>query len=159
MTKAAIFAGTVLCFAAGAGVAVLGLRLHHGAVARSLPPVPLKVRLYRYELNPDHLENFDKWVAFESANHAATVATLEGEKMYFEAVMRDSAHEPAVIYWIAIDGPRDPKVTPPTYPIDARYRELEANVLKPGSRREIDPEYVLVPDFITQAISRHEHVR
>jgi hypothetical protein len=136
MTKAAIFAGAVLCFAVGASASILDLRLHHDAAMRGLPSVPLKVRLYRFELKPDHLDDFEKWVAFERTNPAATLATLEGEKMYFEAVMHDPAQEPETIYWIAVDGPRDVNVTPPTYPIDVGYRELEANVLKPVAAQD-----------------------
>jgi hypothetical protein len=58
--------------------------------------------LYRYELKPDRLDRFDDWIRFEHTHYAETVETLEGEKMYFEAIFRDDANQKDVIYWLAI---------------------------------------------------------
>lgn len=65
---------------------------------------PLTATLYRFELNPDKLDRFEDWVHFEHAHYAETIATLEREKMYFEAVFRDREREKNVIYWLAVQG-------------------------------------------------------
>lgn len=114
--------------------------------------------LYRFELNADRLDRFDEWVRFEHAHHAETLATLDREKMYAEAIFRDRERQPDVIYWVTLNGQGEHVDTSPL-DIDKQYQALKRATLKPGSRRPLTTEYALVPDFVVKAIDDHEQGR
>jgi Family of unknown function (DUF6176) len=116
---------------------------------------PFTVKLYRFELNPDRLDRFDEWVRFEHAHHAETVATLEREKMYFEAIFRDPAREKDVIYWLAVQGEGGGHTDDSPLAIDRRYDQFMRETLKKGSRTTLTTEYALVPPFLVKEIQSH----
>jgi hypothetical protein len=139
----------------GSSVTFAALQLGGGS---SNAHEPFTVTLYRFELKPDKLARFDDWVAFEHAHHAETLATLDREKMYAEAIFRDREHQPDVIYWLTINGKGEHTDTSPL-DIDKQYLSFMRETLKPGARRTLATEYALVPDFIGRAIDDHEQRR
>jgi hypothetical protein len=152
-------AGLLLAGMALGSLGTLGaLRVTSGVTSGLTPHEPFTVTLYRFELQPDKLARFDDWVAFEHAHHAETIATLEREKMYAEAIFRDHEHQPDVIYWLTINGKGEHTDTSPL-DIDKQYLSFMRETLKPGARRTLATEYALVPDFIVRAIDEHEQRR
>jgi Family of unknown function (DUF6176) len=95
-------------------------------------------------------------VQFERAHHTETVATLEREKMYLEAIFRDRVNQKDVIYWLVIRG--EGGATSETSPlaIDQQYQQFMHETLKKGSRTTLSTEYALVPPFIEAAIDAHQ---
>ena len=117
---------------------------------------PFTVKLYRFELNPARLDRFDEWVSFEHAHHAETVATLEREKMYFEAIFHDPAREKDVIYWLAVQGEGGGHIEDSPLGIDKQYGQFMQETLKKGSRTTFTTEYALVPPFLVKEIQNHQ---
>ncbi len=104
----------------------------HKAAAAQVAAVPLDVTLYRFELEPNHLDRFNEWVQFEHAHHAETVATIEREKMYFEAIFRDQVNQKNVIYWLAVSGDGGAHSDSSPLPIDQEYQMFMNETLKKG---------------------------
>jgi hypothetical protein len=137
----------------GVGATLAWPRERMALAAGDAAPAPLpRVRLYRFELNPDALDTFEQWVAFEHAHHPETVATLAREQMYVEALFRDRSREPGVLYWLAVDSGQGASVESSPLPIDKVYQDFMARTLQKGSRRVLETEYVLMPDFLLGAI-------
>jgi len=124
--------------------------------AVSAETLPFTVRLYRFELKPDRLNRFDEWVRFEHAHHAETVATLEREKMYVEAIFRDPSREKDVIYWLAVQGEGGGHTQDSPLAIDKQYDQFMQETLKKGSRTTLTTEYALVPPFLVKEIQNHQ---
>jgi hypothetical protein len=116
----------------------------------------LIVKLHRFHLQADKLTEFDRWVQFEHKHHEETLATLEREKMYAEAIFRDPVADPTTIYWLEIRSPKGESVTTSPLAIDREYERFMSNTLVPHSRTTMNPEYVLIPPFMSEAITRHE---
>jgi Family of unknown function (DUF6176) len=130
--------------------------LARAEMAATKPAVPIDITLYRFELNPDKVSRFEEWVKFEQAHHAETVATLEREKMYFEAIFRDRANQQDVIYWLAIHGRGGDSSETSPLGIDQQYQQFMRETLKKGSRTTLSTEYALVPQFIEAAVDAHQ---
>ena len=144
------------------GAACYGLvfrSLHPMALPPAPPSVPLVVRLHRFKVDPASLSIFDEWMQFEHANHAETVATLNREQMYVEAIFRDREQDPTTIYWLEVRSPDGASSNRSPLPIDETYDQFERETLVPHSRRTLLPEYTLVPDFLMKSISaQHEEL-
>ena len=148
-----VFGGVVI-----GSLATLGVTHVLQRPDRAAPESPsFTATLYRFALNPDKLDRFDDWVRFEHAHHAETVATLEREKMYFEAIFRDRAHDNGVIYWLAVQGPGGGHTADSPLAIDKQYEQFMQETLKKGSRTMLSTEYTLVPPFVIDAIGRHDN--
>jgi len=151
---------TLISFAIGG---ILGVVLSHPLrggpqtpqTAETPKPQRMEVTLYRFELNPDKLDRFQEWVQFEHAHHAETVATLEREKMYFEAIFRDRASQRDVIYWLTIRGQNGATSSSSPLAIDHQYQQFMEETLKKGSRKTLTTEYALIPPFIQDAVDAH----
>ena len=116
----------------------------------------LVVKLHRFKLKPDQLEEFDRWIAFEHAHHGETLATLEREHMYAESIFRDREHDPTTIYWAELRGAGGASVGNSPLPIDKVYEGFMQRTLVPGSHTMLQPEYTLVPPFLLESIAAHE---
>lgn len=145
----------------GVGCAACLLALNVGkrptTVSAQVPrsPQSLVVRLHRFSLRPDRLPEFDQWVQFEHDHHAETVATLEREKMYAEAIFRDREHDPTSIYWLEIRDEGGGETSNSPLPIDRQYARFMQETLVPHSRLTLLPEYTLTPPFLLAAIKAH----
>jgi len=117
---------------------------------------PLEVTLYRFELNGDKLDRFEDWMQFYRDNMLATVATLERERMYFEAMFRDRTKQKDVVYWLAVNGKGGKSGDNSPLEIDKKHREYMKEILKKGSRTALSTEFVLVPRFVEAAVQQHE---
>lgn len=115
----------------------------------------VKVLLHSFQLQPDKLDEFEQWMLFEHEHHAETLATLEREKMYVEAIFRDVEHAPRTIYWLEVRGANGAQVENSPLPIDKVYERFMADTILPHSHVKMNPEYLLTPDFLRSAISAH----
>ena len=128
------------------------------AVSAAAAP-ELVVKLHRFQIKPDQSAEFERWIAFEHAHHAETVATLEREHMYAETIFRDREHDPNTIYWAELRGAGGAAVTTSPLPIDKVYDGFMQRTLVPGSHVVLQPEYTLVPPFLLESIAAHEASR
>lgn len=149
---------SVIAVAFALGFFLRGLTLRTSAVSAAATP-ELVVKLHRFQLKPDQLPEFDRWIAFEHAHHAETVATLEREHMYAETIFRDREHDPTTIYWAEVRGAGGASVTTPPLAIDKVYEGFMQRTLLPGSPVTLQPEYTLVPPFLLESIHAHESER
>ncbi|HVU98714.1 MAG TPA: DUF6176 family protein [Puia sp.] len=117
---------------------------------------PLHSTLYRFTLNKSNMDVYQQWVRWHHEAYQPMIATLEREKMYFESVFRDTANEPGVIYWLAIDGEGGANSTSSTSEIDKKHVEYMKQILVKGSRVTLKTEFTLIPSFIDECIDRHQ---
>ncbi len=136
-------------------IQLVRIRAKPGSNLTATATQPFTATLYRFELNPDKLDRFEDWVRFEHEHHAETVATLEYEKMYFEAIFRDREHAKDVIYWLAVQGQGGGHTEDSPLSIDKQYEQFMQETLKKGSRTTLSTEYLLAPPFIAEAIRQH----
>ena len=141
---AALAAGYALC------VFVSTVRMHR---LQRYAPMAQKAHFYRFEVQPGSEASLGNWIEFERENHRATVATLEDEAMYVEAIFPDDPAHPRYLYWLAFSGTPKQIVSPKQ--IDDEFRKFEAAVLVKGSRVELAPGYLLVAPFVQDAIYAH----
>ena len=90
---------------------------------------------------------------FQRDNHDAVVATLDRERMYFEAMFRDQERDPGVLYWLAVDAEGGAPVESSPANVDKKHLEFMTRVLRKGSRTRLATEMYLVPPFIERAIA------
>jgi hypothetical protein len=119
---------------------------------------PLQATLYRFTLNKGNMDVYQEWVRWHHEAYQPMIATLEREKMYFESVFRDTANEPGVIYWLAIDGEGGASSTTSTSEIDKKHVEYMKQILVKGSRITLKTEFTLIPSFIEECIDRHQQM-
>lgn len=143
----------IVIFSFGMLAGTRGLRTP--AVSASVSP-ELVVKLHRFQLKPNQLEEFDRWIAFEHAHHGETTATLEREHMYAESIFRDREHDPTTIYWAELRGAGGAPVGSSPLPIDKVYEGFMQRTIVPGSHAVLQPEYTLVPSFLLESIASHE---
>lgn len=144
---------SIATFALGVLAGCVGMRT--SVVSASATP-ELIVKLHRFYIKPDQSAEFDRWIAFEHAHHAETVATLEREHMYAETIFRDREHDPNTIYWAELRGANGASVTTSPLPIDKVYDGFMQRSLVPGSHAVLQPEYTLVPSFLLESIAAHD---
>lgn len=135
------------------------LALSTGSDSSSVPHAdapPLTVRLHRFQLRPDKLDEFQSWIQFEHDHHAETVATLEREQMYTEGIFRDRVGDPTTIFWLEIHGAQGATTESSPLAIDRAYQRFMADTFVPHSRVTMQPEYTLLPSFLLDAIAAHE---
>lgn len=154
--RAAALAGFVAGAACTGLVAVVVASAH--ADARGPAPLahPVVVTLHRFEVKPDKLERFQAWMRLYRTEHRATVATLERERTYVEAMFRDRQHAPRVIWWLEAQGEGGARVESSPLDIDKKHQAFMDEVLKPGSHARLDTEFMLAPDFAVEAIRAHQ---
>lgn len=117
---------------------------------------PIKVTLHRLELKPDKLDRFDDWMRLYETDHRATVATLERERTYVEAMFRDRKGRPDVVWWLEAQGQGGARVEGSPLEIDRKHLAFMDEVLKPHAHTTLDTEFVLMPDFVVEAIRAHQ---
>lgn len=117
---------------------------------------PLKVTLYRFRLNRDSMAVYEDWIKWQHNQHQAIVETLEREKMYVEAVFRDTVNQPDYIYWLAVNGEGGEHYTTSNLAVDKIHSEYMKKILVKGSRVVLKTEFTLLPAFIEKNIQQHQ---
>jgi hypothetical protein len=117
---------------------------------------PLIVELHRFEMQNGSEKAFRDWIKWHDEAHEPIIKTLEREKMYFEAVFRDPEQKDNAIYWVEVHGAHGNSVNDSPLAVDQVHRNYMNRILVPGSKRTAVAEYLLIPDFIEDAIRHHE---
>ena len=153
---AGVLLGGGACYGLFEHTALLGVYPGEAFTGAAGKQLKLSVKLHRFQLKPNSLGEFDDWVLFEQHHHAETVATLEREAMYTEAIFRDRKNDPETIFWLEIHGPQGASEANSPLEIDKIYDHFMAETLVPHSRVTMLPEYTLLPSFLLDAIAAHE---
>lgn len=141
--------------AGGLITGALASRLEARHAIAAPPGLPVRVTMYRFEMNPGALGAFDRWMQFQRDNRPAIIGTLEREWMYVEAMFRDTVAQPDVIYWLAVDGEGGAAVDDSPLEVDRKHNEFMREVIRRGSRRVMKTEFSLLPPFLDSAITAH----
>lgn len=80
-------------------------------------------------------------------------ATLDDEKMYFEAVFSDEWDGRLYLYWIEFKSPGGESVRESERDVDQIHLAFWDECIEVGSRRVIATELVLIPRFFAEAIA------
>ena len=142
---------------------VLGIFLSRIEIARSAGAVsakaddklryPLRMRLYRYELNPGKADRFDDWMRFLESQRPAVLESLERERMYVEGIFRDRERDKEVVYWLAVAAEGGGTSNDSPLEIDKAHMAFLREVMKKGGRTELSTESFLVAPFVRDAIA------
>ena len=127
-------------------------------LARGAPPAPLpsvEVTLHRFDIRPGQEGRFDEWIAYLQAHHREAVATLQRERMYFEAMFRAS-DEPRRLFWITVQGAGGATVESSDAELDRRHTADMDEVLAKGSHARLITRNVLASDFIVATVAREQ---
>lgn len=117
---------------------------------------PVAVALQRFEIVPGKEGRFAEWMTYLRTERAAAVATLDGEKMYFEAVFSDTSAGRSYAYWLTFQGDGGTPVESSTAELDRRHLEFWNECIVKGSRRRMGHEFYLTPAFLDSAIVSHQ---
>ncbi|HEY0272781.1 MAG TPA: DUF6176 family protein [Chitinophaga sp.] len=144
---------------AGIAIGIGGSLLFAAHRASITPPAaappPLSVTLYHFRLQKDSMAAYHDWIAWQHADQRAIVQSLERERMYVEAVFRDSIHDPDGIYWLAVNSPGGQPYQNSPLRVDSIHAGFMRRILVPGSRLTLQTEYYLIPGFLQQSIATH----
>lgn len=124
------------------------------AAPAGAPAGALQVNLYRFDVNPDELGEFDEWMSFLRARRPEVLATLEREKMYVEAIFRGQGDQRGKVYWVTVKGEGGAAVDTSPHEVDRRHNEYFGRVIKKGSRLTMTGDPWFVAPFLTDAIER-----
>lgn len=117
---------------------------------------PVTAKLYRMRINHDRFATYQEWVDWHSKAKTAINATMEREKMYAEAVFRDTIHEPDVIYWLAISGEGGKTYQSSPLPADKKHEAYMKQILIKGSGTVLKTEFLMLPPFAEHSIKKHQ---
>jgi len=150
-----------ITFLAGmlAGAAVLAVAQVRASHADTPAPAlrhPLQVRLHRVEIRDDKLGRYADWQRFLHAHHDEAVATLAREHMFVEAMFRDPARDPHVLYWLEVRDDAGAHVDDSTLEVDRVHERYMREVLRNDTWSILATENVLVAPFVQDAIARRQ---
>ena len=80
-------------------------------------------------------------------------ASLDNEKMYFEAIASEEIDDRMYLYWIEFKDPGGQPVRESDAEVDRIHLAFWEECIEPGSRRVMATELVLIPQFLWQAIA------
>ncbi|TNY26406.1 DUF6176 family protein [Fulvimonas soli] len=145
-----------------AGIALLALVQAWAGDAGGAPPAlrhPLQVRLHRVEIRDDGLGRYADWQRFLHARHDDAVATLAREHMYVEAMFRDPARDPHVLYWLEVRDDAGAHSNDSGLDVDREHERYMREVLRGDTWSVLATENVLVAPFVQDAIARWQAQR
>lgn len=117
---------------------------------------PVTAHLYRMSIHQDKQAIFKDWVNWHSQEKEAINATMEREKMYAEAVFRDTVNDPGVIYWLAISGEGGKNYDISPLPADQKHKAYMKQILVKGSGSVLKTEFLMLPPFAESSIGIHQ---
>lgn len=117
---------------------------------------PLSVKLYKFRLNADSMHAYHEWVQWQHTAHAAILSSLEREKMYAEAVFRDTTDDSTSIYWLAINGEGGASYESSPLTVDSMHAAYMRRILQKNFRQTLETAFYLVPAFLEQSIAIHQ---
>lgn len=113
---------------------------------------PVAVALQRFEIVPGKEVRFVEWMTYLRTERAAAVATLDGERMYFEAVFSDTSAGRSYAYWLTFQGDGGTPVESSNAELDRRHLAYWNECIVKGSRRRMGYEFHLTPAFVDSVI-------
>jgi hypothetical protein len=157
LTAALIGAGATFISMKSAGAQTAATKSSSDKKAtRTTFKFPLKASLLRFEIVAGKERKFAEWMNFLRAEREAAVETLEGEKMYFEAVFSDKTDGKIYAFWMIFNGEGGKPVEKSNHELDKKHLAFWNECIKKGSRKTFDGEFYLTPEFLDQAIAQHQ---
>ncbi|PWK77249.1 hypothetical protein LX99_03060 [Mucilaginibacter oryzae] len=83
---------------------------------------------------------------------------MEREKMYVEAIFRDTVKEPDVIYWLAVSGEGGQRYDSSPLPADKTHAAYMKQILVRGSGGLLKTEFLMLPPFQERGIMLHQQL-
>jgi Family of unknown function (DUF6176) len=117
---------------------------------------PLRMQLYRYELNPGKADRFDEWMRFLESQNPAVLQSLERERMYVEGIFRDRERDKEVVYWLTVAAEGGGTSSDSPLEIDKAHMAFLREVIKKGGRTDLTTESFLVAPSVRDAIAAQQ---
>jgi hypothetical protein len=115
-------------------------------------PEGMTVELSRGRVLPGKNAEADRWMAMLRDRHEECVATLDRERMAVEVVFR--TREPdgtEYLWWFALRGTNGADISTSPFAVDADL-DIQARRTKEAGWLEAEPQVVLIPDPVREAI-------
>ncbi len=125
-------------------------------VAKTYFQFPLKAKLQRFEVIEGKEQRLSEWMGYLRGERNAAVATLEDEKMYFEAVFSEKNEGRTYAFWLTLQGEGGKPVESSNHELDRKHMEFWNECIKRDSRKVLNEEFYLTPKFLDEAIIRHQ---
>lgn len=93
---------------------------------------------------------------FLSDHHAAVIETLDREKTYFESVFTEKLDGKIFVYWLVFNGTGGKAVESSPLEVDKKHLEYWNECIKKGSRTTFETEFYLTPQFLDEAVKKHQ---
>lgn len=108
----------------------------------------MNIELTRFKIRPGKSSEVDEWMNMLRSNFPAVIETLEGEKMYVEAIFREQVNGSDYLYWFSVQAEEGAKVSESTHEIDKQHLEYFKECIEPGSNKDMRLELFVKPDRI-----------
>ncbi len=117
----------------------------------------MKVELTRFKVKEGKAQRVDEWMKLLNESMPAILLTLEDEKMYVEAIFRESNEEGEFLYWLSIQGEGAINIKDSVHEIDKRHVEFSHECLDTNYKAlDMKLEVTMLPEWIKGAIIAHE---
>lgn len=113
----------------------------------------LNTELTRYKLKPNKENTVNEWMDMLRNNLPATLATLEGEKMYVESIFSD--FEESYIYWFSVQGEGGIEVNNSEHAIDKKHLEYFKECIEEVGSPERKKNFKLELSMINPKLKTH----
>lgn len=115
----------------------------------------MRVELTRFRVKSGKSKIVDEWMGFLNANLPSVLETLEGEKMYVEAIFREVFHGEEYLYWFSVQGEEGIEVTQSEHWIDKKHLEYWRECIDPDfPAQDLTLEAVFIPEHIRDVMER-----
>ena len=141
----------------GASITFLLMKSADAQNAKTNFKHPLEAKLQRFEVVSSKEQKFKEWMDYLRRERVAAVATLDGERTYFEAVFSEkSADGKTYAYWLTFKGAGGSAVENSTSELDKKHLEYWNECIVKGSRKILEGEFYLTPEFLDEVIAEHQ---
>ena len=97
----------------------------------------MKVELTRFKVKSGKSGLVDEWMKMLQDNLPAAIETLEGEKMYVEAIFRENKDGQDYLYWFIVQGEDGINVNDSEHEIDKKHNQYFRECVDPS-----DPDFM-----------------
>lgn len=111
----------------------------------------MKIELIRFKVKQGKTERVNEWMKLLRDNLPAVLQTLDGEKMYVEAIFREIIKQEEFLYWFSIQGEGGILIQDSKHEIDKKHKEFSRECIdkhSPEWKKNITLEVAMIPERI-----------
>jgi hypothetical protein len=113
----------------------------------------MKVELTRFKVKEGKSERVDEWLKFLNENMKDVLITLEGEKMFVEAIFREHLNGDEYLYWFSVQGEGGQNVEQSSHWVDKKHLEYWYECIDETFRPvDLQTEVVMIPEKVRKSM-------